>query len=122
MDRQGFERWLDDYTAAWMSNDLDDVGALFTDDARYYTTPFLEPWQGRDEIVRRWVAMSTEDLGLRGEVIAVDGDTGVARIWVTTQLRGDAVRVDHAGVIVCRFTPDARCFEHHEWYARREIE
>jgi uncharacterized protein (TIGR02246 family) len=45
-------RWVDAYVAAWDSNDPDEIAALFTDGAAYYTEPSSAPWVGRDEIVR----------------------------------------------------------------------
>jgi ketosteroid isomerase-like protein len=47
--------WIDGYIQAWNSNDPAAIGALFTHDAAYYTEPYRPPWQGRDEIVRRWL-------------------------------------------------------------------
>ncbi|MET1051423.1 MAG: nuclear transport factor 2 family protein [Mycetocola sp.] len=48
-------RWMDAYLTAWDSNDADDVRALFTPDALYYTEPFTEPWRGVDAIVAGWL-------------------------------------------------------------------
>ena len=36
MDRQGFDHWLRRYFQAWVSNDRDAVGALFSEEAVYY--------------------------------------------------------------------------------------
>ena len=47
--------WIDGYIQAWNSNEPVAIGALFTHDAAYYTEPYRPPWQGRDEIVRRWL-------------------------------------------------------------------
>lgn len=121
MDRPGFERWLDAYFAAWESNDPEDVGALFTEDAVYRLGPFRTPWVGRDEIVRRWVAGGVDDVHHRYEVLAVEGEVGVARWRATTQLPGDPVRVEQDGVLVITLAPDGRCREHAEWFDRREL-
>ena len=37
MDRGMLEAWLEGYIRAWGSNEPDEIGALFADDARYYT-------------------------------------------------------------------------------------
>ena len=88
MDRAGFEDWLRRYFDAWVSNDPVDVGALFTEDAIYWVGPFREPWVGRDQIVDRWTSGHQEDVRAAFDVIAFDGDTGVAH-WNVTARTGD---------------------------------
>ena len=63
--RDGYARgvlrtWMDRYVAAWNSNDPEEIGALFTDDALYYTEPFAPPWRGRKEIIEQWLARKDE--------------------------------------------------------------
>ncbi len=48
MDEDDIERWLQGYLRAWESNDPEDIGRLFTDEAQYHTAPHREPWTGRD--------------------------------------------------------------------------
>jgi hypothetical protein len=47
--------WVHGYIGAWESNEPAQIGALFTDDARYLTAPFRQPWVGRDAIVAGWL-------------------------------------------------------------------
>ena len=54
MPSRGAE-WVAGYVAAWKSNDPDEVGALFTDDAVYLTAPDVEPRRGREAIVAGWL-------------------------------------------------------------------
>ena len=56
MEAAGVAAWVERYVRAWNSNDPDEIGGLFTQAAEYRHTPFAEPWQGRDEIVRQWLA------------------------------------------------------------------
>jgi uncharacterized protein (TIGR02246 family) len=49
------KEWVDGYVRAWNSNDPEQIGALFTDDALYYTEPYAEPWRGRAGIIESWV-------------------------------------------------------------------
>ncbi len=49
------ERWLARYEDAWRSSDLAKVGRLFTNDARYYATPFSQPRTGASAIAAWWV-------------------------------------------------------------------
>src|SRR5437867_3961985 len=68
MDVEAVDRWMEAYRAAWISNVPSEVAALFTEDAVYAVSPFTEPWTGRDEIVRRWVAGIQQDVELTYEV------------------------------------------------------
>jgi uncharacterized protein (TIGR02246 family) len=85
-DEQGrrVRAWVDRYVQAWNSNSPADIGALFGDDAAYYTEPYRQPWRGRDEIVRRWLARRDEPgdttfqwrpLTVGPEVAVVQGET-----------------------------------------------
>ena len=47
--------WVQNYRVAWESNDPDDIGNLFAEDAAYFTEPYAKPWLGRDQIVKKWL-------------------------------------------------------------------
>ena len=46
--------WMERYLRAWDSNDPEDIRALFTDDAEYYTLPGRKPKKGAGAIVAWW--------------------------------------------------------------------
>ena len=121
MERDGFERWLDGYFAAWISNDADDVAALFVGDAVYSVGPFAAAWTGRDEIVRRWIGGAQEDVEYAYEILAVEGDTGIAHWNVKATSEGQSARGEWDGILWITFAPDGRCREHREWLVRREL-
>jgi hypothetical protein len=52
--------WVEGYQRAWNSNDPAEIGALFTDDARYCQRPYWEPWSGREQIIAEWLAHKDE--------------------------------------------------------------
>ncbi len=52
--------WIENYRAAWRSNDPALIAGLFAEDAAYFPEPFGAPWRGRDEIVARWLARKDE--------------------------------------------------------------
>ncbi len=62
--------WIAAYERAWASNDPDDIRALFTEDALYFTAPFRAPWQGRQEIVDGWIDRKDEPGGWAFEAAA----------------------------------------------------
>ena len=81
MDRDDVSTWVERYVEAWHTNDGAKIGALFANDAVYFSEPFAEPWSGRDEIVREWLERKDEPGTWRFEfeVLAVDGRLGFIR-------------------------------------------
>ena len=51
-----FNRWLSRYKSAWEKLDPRRATALFTQDARYFETPFSEPLEGIEAIYNYWSA------------------------------------------------------------------
>ena len=121
MGIEAVERWMEAYRTAWISNVPSDVAALFTEDAVYSVSPFTEPWIGRDEIVRRWVAGIQQDVEMTYDVLAAGGDQAIIHWHVFSRNVGDPVKVEYDGVLAVRFATDGRCSEHREWYFRREL-
>jgi ketosteroid isomerase-like protein len=91
------ESWMNSYRTAWESNDPDDIRALFSEDATYWTAPFREPWRGIDEIVESWLDVRDEPgeteftwfvLNEVGDRVFVQGETAYrnaetySNLWV----------------------------------------
>jgi len=114
---------MDAYGRAWISNDADEVAALFTEDAVYHHGPFREPTRGRLAIVAAWVDGATlqQQPTFEHDELVVTETTGVAH-WTASWIRdGRApVRVRLDGVLVATFDPAGRCVEHREWFSREE--
>jgi len=53
-------------------------------------------------------------------VLAIDGDLVVAHWNVKATDPSAGTRSEMDGVLLLRFTPDGRCRDHREWFARRE--
>ena len=70
MDIEAVERWMDAYRAAWISNVRSEVAELFTEDGVYSVSPIAEPWIGREENLRRWVAGIQQDVEMSYEVLS----------------------------------------------------
>jgi ketosteroid isomerase-like protein len=54
-DQDVTTRWMQGYLEAWSSNDPDQIRALFTEDAEYFTEPYGTPWRGREGILAGWL-------------------------------------------------------------------
>ena len=111
------EAWMLGYVHAWASNDPEEIGALFTDDAQYFTAPGREPWSGRQAIVEGWLGRKDEpgDWDFRFEPLAVAGDLAFVRGWTTYK---DRPSYDNLWVI--RLAPDGRCSSFTEWWVEGE--
>ncbi|MGZ8566210.1 MAG: YybH family protein [Actinomycetota bacterium] len=120
MDLDGLHGWMQDYFAAWVSNDPADVAALFTEDAEYRVSPYATPWMGRDEIVQGWTSGRQTEVASSYEPLALQGDRAVVR-WNVQARDPDGVRRERDGVLVLTFAPDRRCKDHREWLVIREL-
>jgi ketosteroid isomerase-like protein len=113
------EQWVAQYVAAWESNDPEQIGALFTDDAVYLTAPDHEPRRGRDAIVAGWLEDRDEPgtWSFESEVIHEDEDEGF--VVVQGKTRYPAER-DYLNLWIIRLAPDGRATEYTEWYMPRK--
>ncbi len=87
MRREDVQIWLDRYIAAWSNYEEKAISDLFAEEAEYRYQPWGEPVQGRDAIVRAWIAPdgneSTRD--------APDSWTAHYDVWAFDGERADAI-------------------------------
>lgn len=130
MNRADAQAWLDRYVAAWLSYDVNDIAALFTEDVVYRYHPYDDPLVGREAVVASWLGesdskdASTRDApgtyAARYEPVALDGDVVVATGTSSyrEQPEGPVVRI-YDNCFVMRFAGERRCTEFTEYYLRR---
>jgi uncharacterized protein (TIGR02246 family) len=111
-DISGVTRWVDGYVRAWNSNDPDEIGALFTDDAEYYTAPFSPPWRGREQVVAGWLGRKDEPGETTFDWHPVVVADEVAIIEGTTTYPDQT----YSNLWVIRLDADGRCREFTEWW------
>jgi ketosteroid isomerase-like protein len=117
------ENWLVRYEQAWESRDAERAGALFTSDARYHEMPFDMPKLGREGIREYWSTVTADqrDIDFRASVVAINGQTGVARWTATLQSVSSGARIELDGVFVLIFDGDGLCSELREWWHVRTL-
>jgi hypothetical protein len=101
------------YLQAWSSNDPDQISALFTADAEYYTDPFGPPWRGRDEIVDGWLENADEPDGFSFEwsPLVITPELSIVQ-GVTRYTNGPV----YSNLWIIRFAPDGTAREFVEWW------
>jgi hypothetical protein len=113
VDRTGLRAWVELYERAWRSPGTELLAELFAPEATYQTAPFEEPFCGLPAIAAMWEAgQGDEVFTMRSEVVAVEGDVGVARVVVRY---GDPVRQEYRDLWVVRFDSAGRCIALEEW-------
>lgn len=115
VDRAKLRDWIDLYVRLWRTEGTDRLDELFAPDASYSTGPYEKPHVGLDAISRMWAAERQghdELFEIESEVIAVEGDIGVARIGVHY---GQPHGQDYRDLWIVRFDAGGRCVHFEEW-------
>jgi uncharacterized protein (TIGR02246 family) len=111
---------MEQYVVAWNSNDPEEIGALFTDDALYYTEPFAAPWRGRTEIIEQWLARKDEpgQATFEWEPLVVTPEVAV----VTGTATFKEPPTVYSNLWVMRPDASGRCREFTEWWMQHAAE
>lgn len=115
MDHKQLLAWIDGYERAWRAAGTDGLAELFAGDATYRHSPYADPVVGLEAIAAMWEAERDgpdEVFTMTREVVAAEGDTGVARLVVT--YAGPPAQ-EYTDLWVVRLDPDGRCGEFEEW-------
>jgi ketosteroid isomerase-like protein len=109
------EDWLAGYERAWRTPGTEQLSKLFAEDATYQLSPYEEPLAGLAAIAQMWEEEREgpdEVFAVSSAVVAVDGDTAVARVEVGY---GDPLSREYRDMWVMRFSEDRRCVAFEEW-------
>lgn len=83
------ENFMAGYKAAWEARDPTMFAALFHEDGKYYNTPF-QVQAGRAALAEYWKRVQLqEDVQVNFEVLANQGDKGIANWHVTYQVASE---------------------------------
>jgi hypothetical protein len=118
MDEQAFRQWLTRYGEVWESRYPEGVAGLYSENVRYYWTPFDPPKQGPGEIVTasREASSRQENIHFTYEVIVLRQNKGWARWWCSfvRASTGRKIRLD--GILQATFDEQGLCTEFREWW------
>jgi len=122
LDRAMVSAWLDAYVQAWKTYDRDAIGALFSENAVYYYTPYYEALHGREAIVNSWLqerdVAGTYDAHY--EPVVIEGDRAVTNGRSRYFEQGShKLKAEWDNVFILRFDEQGRCKEYREWYMQR---
>ena len=118
LTRASLEAWLERYGGAWEQRDPAQAAALFTENAPYHEMPFDAPKAGRSGIRDYWATVTADqrNVHFESQVLAVDGQTGVAHWSASLTSASGGVRVELDGAFVLTFDDSGLCSELREWW------
>lgn len=105
-------RWVGEYERAWRTGDVGAVARLFTDEARYRTSPYSESKVGHAEIGAFWLDDAGRTFTVTAQPVAVEGQDAVVRLEVRYR---EPVTQEYRDLWVLRFAPDGRVEDFEEW-------
>ncbi|MEP7291773.1 MAG: nuclear transport factor 2 family protein, partial [Chloroflexota bacterium] len=115
--------WLENYIIAWKSYDPEAIGALFSEDARYYYSPFDEPLVGREAIVASWLEDPDEPntYDAHYEPLTVEGNIAVINGRSRYFAPGsEIISTEFDNIFVIRFDDHGHCVDFREWYMKKQ--
>jgi ketosteroid isomerase-like protein len=107
--------WLSDYERAWRAPGTALARDLFSEDASYQLAPYDPPIVGGAAIADMWERERQgpdEQFTMESEIVAVEGDTAVVRVWVAYST---GTQREYRDLWVIRFDANGRCLAFEEW-------
>ena len=118
LTHEHFSQWLESYGRASVENDPSASASLFTQDARYFESPFDDPIEGRDAIYTYWLrgAQSLKDKETAFDILAITGRLGIARWKASFTTIDSSKRIALDCLFVAEFSEDGLCETFREWW------
>lgn len=122
MNAESFTDWLTRFCRGWEEGDTELLVAIFTHHATFWETPFGPPEAGAGAMREGWdeLYQYQEERRMDAEILAIVGQTGIARWRASYRKPADGVLRELDGIIVTRFASDGRCCELIEWRHARD--
>lgn len=122
MNVNDFRNWLKLYGQAWEDKDDKKFSELFTENIKYFWTPFENPEEGRAGLSLAFKsAVSTQtDIRFGYEILSFENQKGICRWWCKFVRipTGNLIKLD--GIFVCEFDKNNLCKTFREWWHKEE--
>jgi hypothetical protein len=109
-------RWIRNYTKAWLKKDAKAIASLFAEDATYHSHPFRPVTHGRKSILD--YTLGALDVGQVYEVRfgkpLVEGFRAAVEYWTTMKEKVEDVTL--AGCMMLHFAKNGLCKELHDYW------
>lgn len=121
LSRADLGAWLAAYERAWETKDPAGAASLFAANARYFETPYAEPFKGPAGVRDYWAMVTADqrDIDFKSTPVAIEGNTAVAQWSATLTTISTGARVELNGVFVLEFDADKHCTLLREWWHAR---
>ena len=108
--------WIEGYRRAWVERDPQAAAALFTEDASYRSSPFVDPNLGQEGVVAYWTGATSTQADVEVEMgePLVDGNHAAVEWW--TRMRADGDEITLVGCLLLLFAADRRCEDLREYW------
>jgi hypothetical protein len=109
-------RWIRNYSKAWLKKDAKTIASLFTEDSAYHSHPFRPVNQGKKSILD--YTLGALDVGqvydVRFGKPVVEGSRAAVEYWTTMKEKVEDVTL--AGCVMLRFAKNGLCKELHDYW------
>jgi len=122
ISNESVNMWLANYVEAWKSYDPEAIRSLFSQDARYYFSPYSDPVEGCEAIVADWLKNPDKPGTFQAEykLLAMNGNLAVAN-GRTTYFKEDGKTFlkEFDNIFVLEFDETGKCSLFKEWYMKK---
>jgi hypothetical protein len=109
-------KWVRNYSKAWLKRDAKAIASLFTEDATYQSHPFRPTIQGSKSILE--YTLGALDVGevydVRFGKPIVEGSRAAVEYWSTMKEKVNDVTL--VGCVMLRFAKNGLCKELHDYW------
>ena len=109
-------KWIRNYSKAWLKKDAKTIASLFSEDASYHSHPFRPGIQGKKGVLD--YTFGALDVGEVYEVRfgkpIVEGSRAAVQYWATMKEKVEDCTL--AGCVILRFSKGGLCKELHDYW------